>query len=57
MSEYHNSPDFWDYGEEKEDLIHRIHNYPAKFPAFITTKALQYAEEKGVEVKTIVPAD
>ena len=53
MSEYHNSPNFWDYGEEKEDLIHRIHSYPAKFPAFITTKALQYAEDKGVEVNTV----
>ncbi|MCY4337819.1 MAG: DNA methyltransferase [Gammaproteobacteria bacterium] len=53
MSANHDSPDFWDYGEEKEDLIHRIHSYPAKFPAFITTKALQYAERKGVEVKTI----
>lgn len=53
MNEYHNSPDFWDYGEGKEDLIHRIHSYPAKFPAFITTKALQYAEEKGVEVNTV----
>ena len=46
-------PGRWDFGDSKEDLIHRIHSYPAKFPAFITTKALQYAEENGVEVKTI----
>ena len=53
MNEIHNSSDFWDFGEEKEDLMHRIHSYPAKFPAFITTKALQYAKEKGVEVKIV----
>lgn len=45
---------FWDFGDRKEDSIHRIHSYPAKFPAFITTKALQYAEENGVKVKTVV---
>ena len=43
----------WDFGDEKEDPIHRIHSYPAKFPAFITTKALNYAEEKGVTVHTV----
>ena len=43
----------WDFGDSKEDLIHKIHSYPARFPAFITTKALQYAEENGVRVKTI----
>lgn len=48
-----NSSTFWNFGDEKEDSIHRIHSYPAKFPAFITTKALQYADEKGVEVGTI----
>ena len=52
-----NSPNpnsnFWNFGEGKEDSIHRIHSYPAKFPAFITTKALQHATESGVEVKTV----
>ena len=43
----------WDFGDSKEYPIHRIHSYPARFPAFITTKALQYAEENGVEVKTV----
>ncbi len=33
---------FWNNGTEKEQKIHRIHAYPAKFPAFITTKALEY---------------
>ena len=26
---------YWDYGGEREPLMHRIHAYPAKFPAFI----------------------
>ena len=43
----------WDFGDRKEDPIHRIHAYPAKFPAFITTKALQYAEQKGVNVNVV----
>ena len=47
------APGRWDFGDSREDLIHRIHSYPARFPAFITTKALQYAEENGVRVKTI----
>lgn len=43
----------WDFGDRKEDPIHRIHAYPAKFPAFITTKALQYAEQQGVNVSVV----
>ena len=38
------SESYWDFGDRRdkpEDPIHRIHSYPAKFPAFITTKALQ----------------
>ena len=46
------TPD-WDFGDEKEDPIHRIHAYPAKFPAFITTRALQYAERRGVKVDVV----
>ena len=42
----------WDFGE-KEDPIHRIHSYPARFPAFITTKALRYAEQQGVNVNVV----
>lgn len=45
---------YWDFGgAEKECLIHRIHSYPAKFPSFITTKALKYAKKEGVKVKTV----
>ena len=35
---------FWNTGAQKEQKMHRIHAYPAKFPAFITTKALEYAQ-------------
>ena len=44
---------FWNTGEEKELKIHRIHSYPAKFPAFITTKALQYAQNNGLKPSII----
>ena len=47
----HNS--FWDTGDERELTIHRIHAYPAKFPAFITSKALTYARSKRVSVRRI----
>ncbi len=53
MSQSNFSSNSWDFGTETEGLIHRIHSYPAKFPGFITTKALQYAKKKGVEVKTV----
>ena len=36
---------FWNTGDEVEQKMHRIHAYPAKFPAFITTKALEYVEK------------
>ena len=44
---------FWNTGEHKELKMHRIHAYPAKFPAFITTKALNFARENSIEVRTI----
>ncbi len=43
----------WNVGEQKELRIHSIHAYPAKFPAFITTKALQYAKDQGINVHSI----
>ena len=43
----------WDFGGECEPLMHRIHAYPAKFPAFITQKAVAYARERGVKVNRI----
>lgn len=44
---------FWNTSEQKESKMHRIHAYPAKFPAFITTKAIEYAEQKGKEIKLV----
>lgn len=43
----------WTVGDQKASLMHNIHAYPAKFPPFIATKALQYAENKGLKVETI----
>ncbi len=37
---------FWNIGDESELKIHGIHAYPAKFPSFITTKALSYVMKK-----------
>lgn len=44
---------FWNSGENRELKVHRIHAYPAKFPAFITTKALEYSRKNSVEVGRI----
>lgn len=43
----------WDGRDVSENMMHRIHAYPAKFPAFITTKAIQYAESKAIHVDTV----
>ena len=37
---------FWNNSQDREMKIHRIHSYPAKFPSFITTKALDFWETK-----------
>ena len=44
---------FWNSGDEKELGMHRIHAYPAKFPSFITTKALDYALNENLKVEKI----
>ncbi|MEK4298871.1 DNA methyltransferase [Oceanobacillus sp. FSL W8-0428] len=44
---------YWNFADEKEDKVHQIHSYPAKFPAFITTKAIDYAENKKIHIETI----
>lgn len=43
----------WRSGQSAELKLHRIHAYPAKFPAFIPTKALQFAELNGVTVRRV----
>jgi len=44
---------YWNSSSDNELKIHNIHAYPAKFPAFVTTNAINYAKGKGVEIKTI----
>ena len=44
---------FWNFSNEKEYKIHQIHAYPAKFPAFVTTKAINYAKDSGLTLKTM----
>jgi len=44
---------FWNTGDEKEMKMHRIHSYPAKFPAFITSKALKSARKNKMNPKRI----
>jgi DNA modification methylase len=52
FNELPHSP-LWDSGKEKELLMHRIHLYPAKFPSFLISECLKYAQEKQVPVNTI----
>ena len=35
--------EFWNKSSSREARMHTIHNYPAKFPAFIADKAIAYA--------------
>lgn len=35
--------EFWNKSSVREARMHTIHNYPAKFPAFIADKAIEYA--------------
>lgn len=44
---------FWNTGDIKENKMHRIHAYPAKFPAFITSKAIAYAKEYGTKIEWV----
>jgi DNA modification methylase len=44
---------FWNSHDDRELKVHRIHAYPAKFPAFITTKALDFAKANGVKIRTV----
>jgi len=44
---------FWNTSEHKENKMHKIHAYPAKFPAFITSKAIEYSEDKEIEINLV----
>lgn len=43
----------WNFSDNNEYLMHTLHAYPAKFPAFIASKAFDYASEEGVNIKTV----
>lgn len=43
----------WNYAPVPEHKMHRIHTYPAKFPAFITKKAIELAENENFTVDTV----
>ena len=44
---------FWNTSSEKEQKMHKIHAYPAKFPAFITNKAINFGKNSGRDIKII----
>lgn len=44
---------FWSDKSGGELKMHKIHWYPAKFPPFLVSKSLQYAQEKGVNINNI----
>lgn len=44
---------FWNVGSEREHKSHRIHTYPAKFPAFITQKAIRYAKTLDIKIDCV----
>lgn len=43
----------WNESDEGELLMHTIHSYPAKFPAFIASKAFEYAKQEGVRIEKV----
>lgn len=43
----------WDTHAAKEPRIHRIHPYPAKFPAFLAERGINYAAGEGIRVRTV----
>jgi methylase of polypeptide subunit release factors len=47
------SSGYWDVSDLPETKIHRIHSYPTKFPAFLTTKALSFARAEGLKVRRV----
>ncbi|WP_143540030.1 class I SAM-dependent methyltransferase [Rhizobium sophoriradicis] len=45
--------DEWSEGKSTEAKIHRIHPYPAKFPAFLVAAAFDYAKAEGLDVSKV----
>ena len=48
-----NIDDEWNDSEKIELRMHTIHAYPAKFPAFIASKAFEYARNEGVDINKV----
>lgn len=44
---------FWNTSDKRDLKMHHIHAYPAKFPAFITDKALEYAKNNSIKTESI----
>lgn len=40
----------WNDCDDMELIMHTIHAYPAKFPAFMASKAFEYARKEGVNI-------
>lgn len=45
--------DSWNFPESKELLMHKIHAYPAKFPAFLTPKIVSYLKNNNAQINSI----
>lgn len=45
--------EYWNFGNTAEHKVHKIHTYPAKFPSFITQKALEYASNENINISKI----
>ena len=45
--------EFWNTGEQKELLIHKVHVYPAKFPSLIAQKSFEYATKLEMNVERV----
>lgn len=45
--------DSWNFPESKELLMHKIHAYPAKFPAFLTPKIVTYLKDNNAQINSI----
>lgn len=43
----------WNDSSDEEKLMHRLHAYPAKFPAFIASKAFEYAEKENITINKV----
>jgi methylase of polypeptide subunit release factors len=44
---------FWNIGDDAEPKMHRIHAYPAKFPAFLASKSIDYAQSENIPCRVV----